>query len=154
MIYYKISQPVPGKGDAWMYYECNDDEVIRRYLTYIPVTGEVDRVPKPFIKKLQRPDMLEPATEEEFFQHWGDDDAGFQPQPEERAKKSATPSQTTEGGHFNSSMTVMEAIAVHPQVGEVFAAFHLGGCAGCGVGQFETVAEVCMAYGVDLDLLL
>lgn len=154
MIYYKTSQPVPGKGDAWMYYECNDDEAIRRYLTYIPVTGEVDRVPKPFIKKLQRPEMLMPASQEEFFEHWGEDDDGFQPEPEERPQKNAAPSQAAKGVHFDPAMTVLEAMAVHPQVGEVFAAFHLGGCAGCGVGQFETVTEVCMAYGVDLDLLL
>jgi len=26
MIYYKTSQVVPGKGDAWMFYECDDDQ--------------------------------------------------------------------------------------------------------------------------------
>ena len=51
-------------------------------------------------------------------------------------------------------MTVGEAMAVHPRVAEVFAAFHLGGCSSCGISEVETVAQVCMGYGVDLDVLL
>jgi hybrid cluster-associated redox disulfide protein len=43
---------------------------------------------------------------------------------------------------------------VHPRVGEVFAAFHLGGCAHCGISRFETIEQVCTAYGVDVDVLL
>jgi hybrid cluster-associated redox disulfide protein len=56
--------------------------------------------------------------------------------------------------HFRGDMPVAEAMAVHPRVGEVFAAFHLGGCAHCGISHFETIEQVCMAYGVDLDMLL
>ena len=55
---------------------------------------------------------------------------------------------------FRADMPVAEAMAVHPRVGEVFAAFHLGGCAHCGISHFETVEQVCMAYGVDSDMLL
>ncbi|MCH7911162.1 MAG: DUF1858 domain-containing protein [Candidatus Hydrogenedentes bacterium] len=51
-------------------------------------------------------------------------------------------------------MTIVEAMAVHPQVAEVFAAFHLGGCSGCGVSEIETIGQVCMGYGIDVDLLL
>ncbi len=61
--------------------------------------------------------------------------------------------ETTEKS-FRLDMTVAEAMAVHPRVGEVFAAFHLGGCAHCGISQVETVEQVCMAYGVDTKVLM
>lgn len=56
--------------------------------------------------------------------------------------------------HFYPDMPVAEAMAVHPRVAEVFAAFHLGGCAHCGISRFETIEQVCMAYGVETDVLL
>jgi hybrid cluster-associated redox disulfide protein len=56
--------------------------------------------------------------------------------------------------YFSPDMSVAEAMSLHPRVGEVFAAFHLGGCAGCGIRYFETIEQVCMAYGVDVELLL
>ena len=55
---------------------------------------------------------------------------------------------------FDLSMTISEAIAVHPRVAEVFAAFHLGGCAHCHISQVETLDQVCVAYGIDSDMLL
>lgn len=51
-------------------------------------------------------------------------------------------------------MPVAEAMELHPRVGEVFAAFHLGGCAHCGIARFETIGQVCEAYGVEVDVLL
>lgn len=155
MRYYKTSQPVPGKGEAWMFYECNDDQTIRRYLTYIPTTREIDKVAKPFIKKLQRPEMLLPAERGEFYQYWGEDDEGLYPTPKEvlREHRQRTAGGAT-GKHFDPDMTIGEAMAVHPKVAEVFAAFHLGGCSSCGISEYETVGQVCMAYGVDVDLLL
>ena len=72
MKYFKISQPIPGKGDAWMYYECDDDETILRHVTHIPATGETERVPDPVVKKLYRPETLMASEEEEFKQFWGD----------------------------------------------------------------------------------
>jgi len=56
--------------------------------------------------------------------------------------------------HFDLDMTIAEAMNVHPRVREVFAAFHLGGCAHCAVNQFETIGQVCAGYGVDTDMLL
>ena len=56
--------------------------------------------------------------------------------------------------YFRADMTVAEAMAMHPRAAEVFAAFHLGGCSHCGINQIETVEQVCMAYGVDLEVLL
>lgn len=56
--------------------------------------------------------------------------------------------------YFRPDMPVAEAMAMHPRVAEVFAAFHLGGCSHCGISQFETIEQVCMAYGVDAETLL
>jgi len=56
--------------------------------------------------------------------------------------------------YFHADMPVAEAMALHPRVGEVFAAFHLGGCSSCGISHYETIGQVCMAYGVDLEVLL
>jgi len=153
--YYKTSQYVPGKGDAWMFYECNDDGTIRRYMTYIPSTRECDKVPKPFIKRLARMDTLQQAEQEEFFQYWPPGD-GTEPQEtgqdviaEEMEKRGVRARK-----YFDPNMTVGEAMAKHPRVAEVFAAFQLGGCSSCGISEVETVAQVCMGYGVDVDMLL
>ncbi|MBI2422555.1 MAG: DUF1858 domain-containing protein [Candidatus Hydrogenedentes bacterium] len=56
--------------------------------------------------------------------------------------------------YFRKEMPVAEAMGMHPRVAEVFAAFHLGGCSHCGISQFETIEQVCMAYGVDVEVLL
>lgn len=60
----------------------------------------------------------------------------------------------SENQTFYPDMSVAEAMAVHPRVAEVFAAFHLGGCAHCGISRFETIEQVCMAYGVETAVLL
>lgn len=59
-----------------------------------------------------------------------------------------------EDRYFRPDMPVAEAMALHPRVAEVFAAFHLGGCSHCGISQVETVEQVCMGYGVDLEVFL
>lgn len=56
--------------------------------------------------------------------------------------------------YFQPDMPVADAMALHPRVAEVFAAFHLGGCSHCGISSFETIDQVCAAYGVDRDILL
>ena len=70
MIYFKTSQPVPGKGDAWMYNECTDERRVVRYVTHIPATGETEPVSDPVVKKLYRPELLMDSTQEEFEQRW------------------------------------------------------------------------------------
>lgn len=72
MHYFKTAQFVPGKGDAWMYYECDENKTVLRTLTHIPGTGELSRVPDPIVKRLIRPDILQDATAEEFLSLWGD----------------------------------------------------------------------------------
>lgn len=70
MLYYKTAQFVPGKGDAWTYYECDEQKKVVRQLTFIPDTGELSRVPDPVVKKLFRPELLQDASEAEFLQLW------------------------------------------------------------------------------------
>jgi hybrid cluster-associated redox disulfide protein len=55
---------------------------------------------------------------------------------------------------FSEEMTVGEAMSLHPRTREVFAAFHLGGCAHCAINQYETIGQVCAGYGVDPEVLL
>ncbi|MCX5772568.1 MAG: disulfide oxidoreductase [Candidatus Hydrogenedentes bacterium] len=59
-----------------------------------------------------------------------------------------------ESKHFSPDMTIAEAMAVHPKVAEVFAAFHLGGCAHCRINEVETLDQVCEGYGIDQAMLL
>jgi hybrid cluster-associated redox disulfide protein len=154
MQYFKSSQPVPGKGFAWTFYECDDDRQIERYLTFFTETGEVKRVGDPVVKELYDGANLLESSKEEFELHW--------PEGQGVEKRSAKPTTTTaqrgsDGNAFkafSADMTIGEAMAVHPRVAEVFAAFHLGGCSSCGISQIETVGQVCAAYGVDLDTLL
>jgi hybrid cluster-associated redox disulfide protein len=53
------------------------------------------------------------------------------------------------GKHFDLSMTISDAMGVNPRVAEVFAAFHLGGCAHCHISRTETLDQVCSGYGID-----
>lgn len=55
---------------------------------------------------------------------------------------------------FNKEMTVAEAQAIHPRAREVFAGYHLGGCAHCAIAEFETIQQVCEGYGVPVDAIL
>jgi len=142
MIYFKTSQPVPGRGSAWMYYECTDDRRIVRFLTHIPATGEVERVEDPVVKTIYRPEFLEEASREEFEARWR----------EGRNEKEVD--VTLETKKFEKHMTVGDALRLHPKAGEVLAAFHLGGCSHCGINEAETIEQVTAGYGVDTDMLL
>jgi len=72
MQYFKTSQIVPGKGNAWMYYECDENQKVIRTLTHIPETGEITRVPDPIVKRLIRPEILQDAEAEAFLSLWGE----------------------------------------------------------------------------------
>jgi len=153
MQYYKSSQPVPGKGFAWTFYECDDERSIQRYLTFFTETGEVKRVSDPVVKELYEGANLLESSLEEFQLHWPANREG-----DEAATPSASSGAPRSSGGafktFSPDMTIGEAMSMHPRVSEVFAAFHLGGCSSCGISQIETVGQVCAAYGVDLDTLL
>jgi len=146
MLYYKIGQPVPGKGDAWVYYECDEKFAIQRQMTVIPATGEVDCVPNPLVKKMTNMAYMTKASEEEFLEQWSD----------EHVKEVADFAHAGEHGvsYFSLDMTIGEAMSIHPRVAEVFAAFHLGGCSHCGINQYETIGQVCAGYGVDAEMMI
>jgi len=55
---------------------------------------------------------------------------------------------------FNKEMTIAEAQSIHPRAREVFAGYHLGGCAHCSIAEFETIEQVCDGYGVPVEALL
>ncbi|AVQ11056.1 Hybrid cluster protein-associated redox disulfide domain protein [Leptospira santarosai] len=55
---------------------------------------------------------------------------------------------------FYKEMTVGEAMAVHPEAGLVFSSYHLGGCSHCSINELETIEQVCMGYGVEVDVLV
>ena len=155
MQYFKSSQPVPGKGFAWSFYECDDNRAIQRYLTFFTETGEVKRVSDPVVKELYDGANLMDSSLEEFELHWP---ANHDEGAKSASTKSASGDAPSGGGNafkaFSPDMTVGEAMSMHPRVSEVFAAFHLGGCSSCGISQIETVGQVCGAYGVDIDTLM
>lgn len=70
MLYFKTAQFVPGKGEAWMYYECDDAQKVLRTLTYIPGSDELTKVPDPIVKRLIKPEMLQAAEAGEFLALW------------------------------------------------------------------------------------
>jgi len=154
MQYFKSSQPVPGKGFAWSFYECDENRSIQRYLTFFTETGEVKRVSDPVVKELYDGANLMDSSLEEFELHWP---ASLDEAAAPTTAKAASGESSSTGNAFKAfspDMTVGEAMSMHPRVSEVFAAFHLGGCSSCGISQIETVGQVCGAYGVDMDTLL
>ena len=64
-----------------------------------------------------------------------------------------TPAPLAEGP-FHADLTVGEAMQMHPRAREVFAGFHLGGCAHCAISEFETIRQICEGYGVPVDMLV
>src|SRR5258708_4785183 len=52
MKYYKTAMFVPGKGQAWMFSEADENMKVHRTLTHIPMTNEIERIPDPVVKVL------------------------------------------------------------------------------------------------------
>jgi hybrid cluster-associated redox disulfide protein len=55
---------------------------------------------------------------------------------------------------FLPTMTIAEAMEVHPRVTEVLASFHLGGCSHCAVSDVDTIEGACQTYGIDQKVLM
>jgi hybrid cluster-associated redox disulfide protein len=55
---------------------------------------------------------------------------------------------------FLPSMTIAEALQVHPRVAEVLAQFELGGCSNCAVSDVDTLEGACRSYGIDQEALM
>jgi hybrid cluster-associated redox disulfide protein len=55
---------------------------------------------------------------------------------------------------FEPSMTIAEALQMHPRVAEVLASFRLGGCSQCAVSDVDTIEGACQTYGIDQGALM
>ncbi len=55
---------------------------------------------------------------------------------------------------FEPSMTIAEALQIHPRVGELLASFHLGGCSQCAGSDVDTIEGACRSYGIDQAALM
>jgi hybrid cluster-associated redox disulfide protein len=55
---------------------------------------------------------------------------------------------------FTAQTVVADALEKHPKARWVFAAYHLGGCAGCGRANDETLEEVAEGYRIPLEQFL
>ena len=58
------------------------------------------------------------------------------------------------GLHFAPETTVQEAELMHPQVTEVLASFHMGGCDSCAVNPGNTLAQICAERDLPVESLL
>jgi len=70
MKYYMSTQFVPNQGEAQMFFEVNDDEVVQRTVTFISGTGELTKIPDPVVKKLFRKETLAEVEEADFMSIW------------------------------------------------------------------------------------
>lgn len=70
MKYYRGEQFVPNKGMGAMYYEVDDADNVTRFMTVFEEVNEVERMPDPPMKRLFRPELLEPVDADEFNRHW------------------------------------------------------------------------------------
>jgi len=55
---------------------------------------------------------------------------------------------------FTADMIVGDAMELHPEAPLVFASYHLGGCAHCGVNRMETIEDVCRSYDIPVEQLV
>lgn len=55
---------------------------------------------------------------------------------------------------FESRTIVADALAMHPKVRWVFAAYHLGGCNACNLAHEETLEQLAEGYRIPLEKLL
>jgi hypothetical protein len=62
--------------------------------------------------------------------------------------------ERTGGVYLTPESTLREAQLAHPQVQEVLAAFHVGGCESCAAEPDDTLARVCAERGIDTGALL
>jgi hybrid cluster-associated redox disulfide protein len=60
----------------------------------------------------------------------------------------------TTTNRFKADMTLGDALRTHERAREVFASFHLGGCAHCAMNESETIAQATAGYGIDSEKLL
>ena len=55
---------------------------------------------------------------------------------------------------FSPSMTIAEAMAVHPGVADVLSSFHLNSCSNCAISDVDTLEGASRSYGIDETALM
>jgi hybrid cluster-associated redox disulfide protein len=55
---------------------------------------------------------------------------------------------------FLPTMSIKEAVALHPGVADVLASFNLSGCSSCAISDVDTLEGACRTYGVDEKTLM
>jgi hybrid cluster-associated redox disulfide protein len=55
---------------------------------------------------------------------------------------------------FEPTMTIADALQMHPRVVEVLSSFQLGGCSQCAVSDVDTIEGACQTYGIDQGALM
>ncbi len=55
---------------------------------------------------------------------------------------------------FLPSMTIAEALQLHPRAASVLESFKLGSCSNCAVSDVDTLEGACRSYGIDLNGLM
>ena len=68
--YLKTSQPVPGQGMSYTFYEIKGEDTILRMLSHLPEVNKISLYPKPPVKSLFAPERCEKSSEEEFNALW------------------------------------------------------------------------------------
>lgn len=66
--YFKTTQFVPTKGESYTYYECDEELQVKRFMTHIPDSGEIERIEVDWPMELR--EGAERIDREEFMQHW------------------------------------------------------------------------------------
>lgn len=74
-------------------------------------------------------------------------------QSEMRSLRAQLHSQAS-GALFHPEMSIQEAATLDARVGDVLAAFHIGGCSGCAVSPEETLRAAAEGNGQDLDAIM
>jgi hypothetical protein len=68
--YYLGWQFIPMKGNAAMYYETDEAGAVKRFMTVIESTGEIEKMSNPPMKRLFRPELLEEVSAADFEKWW------------------------------------------------------------------------------------
>lgn len=58
------------------------------------------------------------------------------------------------GARLDPKMTLAEAIAVDPNIPSVLAQFHIGGCSACAFDEADTIEQVALRSGIEVERLM
>ncbi len=76
------------------------------------------------------------------------------PAPASPPSNGAPSNGAPSNGAFSGGMTIAEAHRKHPEVGAIFAKYHLPSCGACALAGRETIEQGGRDHGLDVDALL